>query len=270
MALLSDLRSRQAPLRSLQNSRNPSRGRYVTHLRNRFSNQMKKLIIAVCALALLSGCVTKSLSVEDRQQIKTIKILPVFVAVDNFNYTSMDQAWGAGLGAGAGAATGMVAGVSNARASALAGVGTVAGTKAADVSTMDVSRAIRNNMQTHDIDLGRLVRKSFEDRVKREHLFTIVADGEQADAEVELMVTQWGLCLKNFSTVLYPVIGVNGAIKRNGTSVWRNFETISVFNDANTTAYTPEQYATDPEVLRTAFTKVSDLVIGSLVEDMKR
>lgn len=231
---------------------------------------MKKLIIAVCALAMLSGCVTKSLSVEDRKQIKTIKILPVFVAVDNFKYTSMDQAWGAGLGAGAGAATGMVAGASNAGTSALAGVGSVAGTKVADVATKDVSRAILNNMQTNDIDLGKLVRKNFEDRVEREHLFIVVADGERADAEVEIMVMQWGLCLKNFSTVLYPVIGANGFMKRNGTSVWRNFATISVFNDANTTAYTPEQYATDPEALRTAFAHVSDLVIGKLVEDMKK
>nr|WP_288914298.1 lipoprotein [uncultured Pseudomonas sp.] len=59
---------------------------------------MKKLILALLSVVLLSGCVTKSLSVEDRHQIKTIKILPVYFAVENFKYTSMTQAWGAGLG----------------------------------------------------------------------------------------------------------------------------------------------------------------------------
>ncbi len=64
---------------------------------------MRTFVGIVCALALLSGCVTKDLSNEDRQQIKTLKVLPVYVAVDYFKYTSMTQAWGAGLGAGAGA-----------------------------------------------------------------------------------------------------------------------------------------------------------------------
>jgi hypothetical protein len=231
---------------------------------------MKKLFFALLSVALLSGCVTKSLSVEDRHQIKTIKILPVYFAVENFKYTSMTQAWGAGLGAGAGAATGMAIGASNVGASALTGAGSVMGTKAADGATADISHAILNNMQAHGIDLGTLIRESFEARIKREGLFTIVADGEKADADVEIIVMQWGLSLKNFSTVLYPVIGINGSMKRSGTSVWRNFDTISVFNQANIIAYTPEQYATDPEALRAAFSRVSDLAVGKLIENMKQ
>ncbi|WP_434558555.1 hypothetical protein [Pseudomonas sp. Z4-20] len=231
---------------------------------------MKKLFLALLSVALLSGCVTKSLSIEDRHQIKTIKILPVYFAVQNFKYTSMTQAWGAGLGAGAGAATGMAAGASSAATSALAGAGSVAGTKAADGATVDISQAILDNMQAHGIDVGKLVRESFERRIKQEGLFTIVAEGEKADADVEIMVMQWGLSLKNYSTVLYPVIGVNGFMKRGGTSVWRNFNTISPFNESNTLAYTPEQYATDPEALRAAFSRVSDLAVGKLIEDLKQ
>ena len=231
---------------------------------------MKKLIFALLSLVLFSGCVTKSLSVEDRHQIKTIKILPVYFAVENFQYTSMTQAWGAGLGAGAGAATGMAAGASSAGTSALAGAGSVAGTKAADGATADISQAILNNMQAHGIDVGQLVRESFERRIKQEGLFTIVTQGERADADVEIMVSPWGLSLKNYSTVLYPVIGVNASMKRSGTSVWRNFNTISVFNESNTIAYTPEQYATDPEAARAAFSRVSDLAVGKLIEDLKQ
>ncbi|MCF7535510.1 hypothetical protein [Pseudomonas petrae] len=231
---------------------------------------MKKLFLALMSVALLSGCVTKSLSVEDRSQIKTIKVLPVYFSLESFKYTSMTQAWGAGLGAGAGAATGMAAGASSAGTSALTGAGSVAGTKAANGAKADISQAILNNMQAHGIDLGQLVRESFEKRIKREGLFTIVAEGEKADADVELMVSQWGLCLKNFSTVLYPVIGVNGSMKRNGTSVWRNFDTISVFNETNTVAFTPQQYATNPEALRAVFSHVTDLAVSKLIENLKQ
>jgi hypothetical protein len=38
----------------------------------------------------------------------------------------------------------------------------------------------------------------------------------------------------------------------------------------NTIAYTPEQYATDPEALRKAFSHVSDLVVNKLVEHLKQ
>ncbi|MCF7540537.1 hypothetical protein [Pseudomonas petrae] len=231
---------------------------------------MKKLFLALMSVALLSGCVTKSLSVEDRSQIKTIKVLPVYFSLESFKYTSMTQAWGAGLGAGAGAATGMAAGASSAGTSALTGAGSVAGTKAANGAKADISQAILNNMQAHGIDLGQLVRESFEKRIKREGLFTIVAEGEKADADVELVVSQWGLCLKNFSTVLYPVIGVNGSMKRNGTSVWRNFDTISVFNETNTVAFTPQQYATNPEALRAVFSHVTDLAVSKLIENLKQ
>ncbi|MBP5954386.1 hypothetical protein ICA16_01790 [Pseudomonas anatoliensis] len=231
---------------------------------------MKTLVGIVCALALLSGCVTKDLSNEDRQQIKTLKVLPVYVAVDNFKYTSMTQAWGAGLGAGVGAATGMASGASAVGTTALTGVGAVAGTQVADVATGDISRAILNNMKNNDIDLSKLIRQSFAKRIEQERLFTLVGEGEAADAEIEILVSQWGLCLKNYSTVLYPVIGATASIKRNGSAVWRNFETVTVFNDANTIAYTPEQYATDPETLRKAFTHVSDLVMNKLVDDLKQ
>lgn len=152
----------------------------------------------------------------------------------------------------------------------MTGAGSVAGTKAANGATADMSQAILNNMRAHGIDLGLLVRESFEKRIKREGLFTIVPDGEKADADVELTISQWGLCLKNFSTVLYPVIGVNGSMKRNGTSVWRNFNTISVFNEANTVAFTPQQYATNREALRAVFSHVTDLAVGKLMENLKQ
>jgi hypothetical protein len=42
-----------------------------------------------------------------------------------------------------------------------------------------------------------------------------------------------------------------------------------VFNDGNTKAYTPQQYVTSPEVLRSSLDHVSELVVGKLVDDLK-
>lgn len=233
------------------------------------SISMKKLIGALCVLTFLSGCAVRSLSIEDRKQIRTIAVLPITVSSQQFTYTGMEQAWGAGLGAGAGAATGMALGTSSLGNSALTGAGSVAGTKIADGATMSTTQAILQNMQSHDIDLGKLLRTRFEDRISREYPFAIASEGEIADAKVELFISQWGFCLKNFSTELYPVIGVVAVMKRGDKTIWQNFETISVFNDGNTKAYSPQQYVTDPEVLRSSLDHVSELVVGKLVDDLK-
>jgi hypothetical protein len=135
------------------------------------SISMKKLIGALCVLTFLSGCAVKSLSIEDRKQIRTIAVLPITVSSQQFTYTGMEQAWGAGLGAGAGAATGMALGTSSLGNGALTGAGSVAGTRIADGATMSTTQAILQNMQSHDIDLGKLLRKRFEDRISREHPF---------------------------------------------------------------------------------------------------
>ena len=90
---------------------------------------MTKLMICFSALLLLSGCITKDLSVENRQQIKTVTVLPASFPEQQFKYTSMDQAWGAGLGAGAGAAVGMASDASKVATSAMADAGLVTGVK---------------------------------------------------------------------------------------------------------------------------------------------
>ncbi|MDR8370626.1 hypothetical protein NM213_12035 [Pseudomonas lactis] len=119
---------------------------------------MKNLIIYYFCLFVLSGCVTKDLSVENRQQIKTVSVLLASFPEQQFKYTSMDQAWGAGLGAGAGAgaAVGMASDSSKVATSAMAGVGVVAGAKVADGGASSPRQAILLNLQRNEIDPGRL------------------------------------------------------------------------------------------------------------------
>lgn len=233
------------------------------------AHQMRKLVSAFCIFALVSGCAVKNLSVEDRKQIRTIVVLPVQWSPDHFQYTSMKQAWGAGLGAGAGAAVGMASGASKTGTAALTGAGTVVGSKVAETVTLSDSAAILDNMKRSDIDLGKLVRKSLEERITRGHLFTVAQQGQAADAQIEIIVSSWGFSLKNYSSELYPVIGVVAVMKKGNTAIWRNFDTVSPFNDANTQAYLPQQYATDPETLRSALARVSDLVADKLVDRLK-
>ena len=117
---------------------------------------MKNLIIYYFCLFVLSGCVTKDLSVENRQQIKTVSVLLASFPEQQFKYTSMDQAWGAGLGAGAGAAVGMASDSSKVATSAMAGVGVAAGAKVADGGASSPRQAILLNLQRNEIDPGRL------------------------------------------------------------------------------------------------------------------
>ena len=93
---------------------------------------MKKIFVVFCTLFLLVGCVTQDLSIENRHKITTVTILPASFSEQQFKYTSMDQAWGAGLGAGAGVAVGMASDSSKVATSAMAGVGVAAGAKVAD------------------------------------------------------------------------------------------------------------------------------------------
>lgn len=163
----------------------------------------------------------------------------------------------------------MTLGTSNSGRSALTAVGSVVGTKVADRATMSTTQAIMQSMQSHDIDLGKILRKRFEGLVSTKHSFVIATEGQPADVQVELTVSQWGFSLKNFSTELYPVIGVVVVMRRGDKVIWRNFETVSVFNEGNTKAYSAQQYVTDPEILRSSLDRVSELVVEKLVVDLK-
>ncbi|WP_338514064.1 hypothetical protein VRC24_00795 [Pseudomonas poae] len=231
---------------------------------------MKILFSAFCTLFLLSGCATKDLSIENRQKIKTLAVLPASFPEQQFKYTSMDQAWGAGLGAGAGVAVGMASGASKVATSAMAGAGLAMGAKVADGGALSPRQAILLNLQRNQIDPGQLFKQQLETRITAEQLFKIVPDGSGADAHMEFVISEWGFALKNYSSELYPTVGVVATMKRGDVAVWRNFETITAFSDGNTLAYTPQQYATNPEVLRGALQHAFELAIEKLMADLKQ
>ena len=231
---------------------------------------MRKLIVLLGAAFVLCSCVTKDLSSENRQQIKTITIEPALFSEQQFKYTSMDQAWGAGLGAGAGAAAGMASGASKGATSAMIGAGSVVGAKVADGGPLSPRQAILLNLKRHQIEPAQLFKQQMETRITAERLFKIAPEGTAADAHMEFVVSEWGFALKNFSTELFPTLGIVATLKRGDVTVWRNFETISAFSDGNTQAYTPQQYASDPEALRGALQHVFQLMTEKLMTDLKQ
>ena len=226
----------------------------------------KKIAACICLFASLAGCVTKDLSNENRQLVKSIWIVPIDMSLGKFKYNSMDQAWEAGLGAGVGVSSGMVTG-SKISPAVLAGASAASATNNSRVSPAE---AIRLNMQRNDIDVGVILRERLEARITKEKLFTITPDAATADAKIEFIVTEWGVSLKNFSTELYPTIGLSAVMRRGDEQIWRNFETITALSDGNDLAFTPQRYATDPEALRTAFGHAVDLMVDKLMIDLKQ
>lgn len=230
---------------------------------------MKKIAVLMFAVLFLAGCANQKFKPEYRTQIHTVKILPVTWKPKEITYMGREQAWGAAVGAGVGTGIGLASSASKAATAALGGVGFVAGLKAGDLASMSTTDAIVYNMETSDINLGTLVKKSFEDQLADSGRFKVVGDNEPADAQIELTVISWGFSLtQGFSSVVYPTIAVSGVMKRGDELIWQRNEPITPFNGANTYGYEPLRYRTEPELLRTALTGVSQIVGGYLVKDL--
>ncbi|MDZ3826912.1 MULTISPECIES: hypothetical protein [Pseudomonas] len=230
---------------------------------------MKKIAVLMFAVLFLAGCANQKFKPEYRTQIHTVKILPVAWKPKEITYMGREQAWGAAVGAGVGTGIGLASSASKAATAALGGAGFVAGLKAGDLASMSTTDAIVYNMETSDINLGTLVKKSFEDQLAASGRFKVVGDNEPADAQIELTVISWGFSLtQGFSSVVYPTIAVSGVMKRGDELIWQRNEPITPFNGANTYGYEPLRYRTEPELLRTALTGVSQIVGGYLVKDL--
>lgn len=230
---------------------------------------MKKIAVLMFAVLFLAGCANQKFKPEYRTQIHTVKILPAVWSPKEVTYMGREQAWGAALGAGVGAGVGMAAGASNLAKAALGGAGFAAGLKAGDLASMSTVDAILYNMETADINLGELVKKSFEEQLAATGRYKIVGENEPADAQIQLTVLNWGFALtQGFSSVVYPTIAVSGVMKRGDELIWQRNEPITAFNGANTYGYTPLRYRTEPELVRTALTGISKIVADYLVKDM--
>lgn len=230
---------------------------------------MKKIAVLLFAVLVLSGCANQKFKPEYRTQIHTVKVLPAVWKSQEMTYMGREQAWGAAVGAGVGTGIGMAAGASKVATAALGGAGFAAGLKAGDLASMSTTQAILYNIETADINLADLVKKSFEEQLAASGRFKVVGADEPADAQIELTVINWGFSLtQGFSSVVYPTIAVSGVMKRGDELIWQRNEPITAFNGANTYGYEPLRYRTEPELLRTALTGVSQIVGSYLVKDL--
>lgn len=232
---------------------------------------MKKIAVLVLAVLFVAGCADQKFKSEYRSQIHTVKVLAVVWNPKEMTYIGREQAWAAAVGAGAGVGVGMAAGASRLTRAALGGAGFAAGLAAGNLASMSTVDAILYNMEAADINLGELLKKSFEEQLNATGRFKIVGENESADAQVVLTVRSWGFALtQGFSSVVYPIIGVSGAMKRGDEVVWQYSETITALNSANIYGYTPLRYRTEPELVRTALTGISTIVDSYLIKDLSQ
>ena len=230
---------------------------------------MKKIAVLMFAVLVMAGCTNQKFKPEYRTQIHTVKVMPATWDPKAITYMGREQAWSAAVGAGVGTGIGLASGASKAATAALGGVGFAAGLKAGDLASMSTTDAIVYNMETANINLAEVVKKSFEEQLVASGRFKIVGDNEPADAQIDLAVNNWGFSLtQGFSSVVYPTINVTAALKRGDELVWQRSEAITPFNGANTYGYEPLRYRTEPELLRTALTGVSQIANQYLIKDM--
>ncbi|MCF5705717.1 hypothetical protein GIV19_00260 [Pseudomonas syringae] len=226
---------------------------------------MSRGVGLLCVMFMLCGCVTKDLSHENRQRVKTVWFKPAEFPLKSFQFNSMTQALEAGVSAGSKAASGTTL------APAVLASTSLANSRKADETAMTPRQAIVLNMQQNGIDVGAMLRDRFKARVASEHVFLVVDDEAKADAKIELIVSQWGVSLINFSKELYPTMGVVAVMRRGGDEqIWRNFETITALSEGNDKAFTPERYAADPDAIRSAFGRAVDLLTDKLMTDLKQ
>lgn len=224
----------------------------------------RRTVALLCFIFLLSGCVTKDLTPENRQRVKTVWFTPVEFSPQQFQLNSMAQAWEAGAKAGANAATG------TSLAPAMLVSTNLSASRTTEDPVVTPRQAILLNMQRNGIDVGAMLRDRLKAKIADDKLFLIVEDEVGADATIQLMVNQWGVSLINFSEELYPILGVVAVMKRGDEQIWRNFETITAMTTGNDKAFTPQRYANDPDALRIAFGRAIDLMTDKLITDLKQ
>ena len=132
------------------------------------------------------------------------------------------------------------------------------------------SEQLGHLIAANDIDLGRIAYEAFRAQLADTHAFAIVAPAADVpnlrlsifDAGLGRPVGGWDQ--------LKPTVSLLGSLTRaDGTVLWRKADYVSTSN-SQTPAFTYDQYVNDPENLRLAFRRATDLVTGMLVADLCR
>jgi hypothetical protein len=127
---------------------------------------------------------------------------------------------------------------------------------------------LRATLRKNNIEIGSLAAEEFTRQLQSAGVFgELVPMG--GESEIRLEVPYWGLAKAPLSTELKPVFGMKAKlVKADGSVAWEKYFYIANMN-SETPSATFETFIENPEQLRAAFAKASEIVALGLVEDLR-
>jgi hypothetical protein len=206
---------------------------------------MKKIFAVMLCAVLLAGCAGQKFSPKHREQIKTVKVLPVKWEPGEIHYFGRAQNTGMAFGG-------------------------YLGFLLANSLSTSPQREIIKTLDSEKIDLGALVKQHFVAELAKNPSLNVVGDEATADAHIQLTVDYWGFQISHgFSGVIYPVIKVGAVMQRGTERLWVQNEGVTPFTDGNDLGYVPASLGTEPETLRLALNGVSAIASQSLAKGLR-
>ena len=140
-----------------------------------------------------------------------------------------------------------------------------------DKLSAEPKRQLTQEIQVDHIDVPAMIASSFARKAAAGAGLKIVAQGEPADAQVDLIVNRYGFSIAHPGTAtLFPVYGVSAIMKNaKGQVIWQGTDFLTAHSTDNNGGHTLEDLEKDPEMVRQALSTGSDLVADMLVRNFK-
>ncbi len=150
------------------------------------------------------------------------------------------------------------------------GVGGLVGALAGQAMANEPKGQILAVMQQRQISLAQILSSEFEKAIQAQGRYVLAKPGNEADAELKLLVNMYGLGqTQGFSALLYPVMNVSATlVNKQGVVIWQKTDFVTPQNKLNNQGHEFKVYLENPELLRGTWTNISAVLSKLLLEKM--
>jgi hypothetical protein len=214
-------------------------------------NYLSLLLSVVACVAAISGCAS---SMSYQQHDKT-NVQPVLISKEVPLPTMYYQGFGdVSMGAFFGLSGLLVEMIENSN-------------KEVQPKPVDVVTYV---LKKNKIDIREIVLKEFEKQIKASNLFSEIATEGENYPKFNLSILMYGFAQPHgLSKQLKPQLNLLGVLVNPDKSIlWWSSAFVTNLS-GQTTSHTLEEYLTDPELMREAFNRASEVVVTDLVNHLK-
>ena len=125
-------------------------------------------------------------------------------------------------------------------------------------------------MEKSEIDVRKIVLNEFEKQIRSAGLFSEIVYEEKNYPELRLSIFIYGFAQPHgLSKQLKPLLGIEGILVSQDNSIlWKNSDYVTNLS-GQTPSHTVEEYINNPELMRKAFHRASEITVGNLVSHMR-